>query len=251
MAVNRNKTQRGSVLLISLAILVVLTLMTFAISNSVLLQDKVVVNHRDAALSQQTAESALRDAEKLLTTQEYDVEEFTFSGEQGLYRGFCGVDSDNSKYKHLNEWINEDDEEEGIDHECLYNHVGSYLRTIANENPFTASYWSNAKSRQATTAVSCPFGDNCPCPDSTNGNCSSTETGHHFELGRYQIILVSVDFPFDDISDAKKITMIDNQYQSRTDKGESYFLYKIIATGTGRDTKNRQVLNSYFTALAP
>lgn len=229
--------QQGSVLLISLAILIILTLMTFAVSNSVLLQDKAVINHRDNTLAQQVAEAALKDAENLLRTQEYGIEDFPFEGNTGLYRGYCEV-IEKVQYAAYN-----------ASPDCLETNQQSYLHTIAMQDPFTKAYWNN--SRLAKTATHCSYGENCPCQGSSaSGGCSTTESEPHFELGRYQVILLSVEFPFDDISDAKKITMIDNQYESRTDKGETYFLYKVIATGTGLDPNTRKVLVSYFTALA-
>lgn len=123
--------QRGSVLLISLALLLVLTLMTFTISNSVLLQEKMATSNRDDALAMQIAESALRDAELLANT--FSESEYTVAGNQGLYNGMCD-----------------------------YSTTSCYLNTLAEENMFTDTYWTTTNSREATTEIQCTHGDACP-----------------------------------------------------------------------------------------
>lgn len=126
-----NKQQQGSVLLISLGLLVVLTLMTFTISNSVLLQEKMTTSNRDDALAMQIAESALRDAELLANT--FAEAEYTLQGNQGLYLGMCDY----------------------ADADC-------YLNSLAEGDMFDDAYWDNTKSRAATTEIACSHGTACP-----------------------------------------------------------------------------------------
>lgn len=123
--------QQGSVLLISLALLLVLTLMTFTISNSVLLQEKMTTSNRDDALAMQVAESALRDAELLTNT--FTMAEYTAAGNQGLYNGMCD-----------------------------YSDSSCYLNSLVEDDMFDDSYWTNANSRAADTDILCTHGAACP-----------------------------------------------------------------------------------------
>lgn len=129
----KNK-QDGSVLLISLMLLIVLTLMTFTISNSVLLQEKMTTSNRDDTLALQVAESALRDAEVLANT--FAETEFTSTGNQGLYDG-----------------------------QCTWSDAGCYLNTLSNENMFDDAYWTETNSRLAPTVIACTYGPACPVTD--------------------------------------------------------------------------------------
>ena len=128
--------QQGSVLLISLMLLIVLTLMTFTISNSVLLQGKMTGSIRDDTLALQVAESALNDAERFVNTRE--LADYTLAGNQGLYDGQCDID----------------------DASCYLN-----IFDDTDFDIFSALQWVDNNSRAATTPVACPFGDACPLPD--------------------------------------------------------------------------------------
>lgn len=222
--------QQGSILLISLALLVILTLMTFTVSNSVLLQEKMGAGNRDNVLALQVAEMALKDAEQWAMDNTATVfSSFQIEGNTGLYRGFCRV-GDNSKFSEHS--INSDD--------CL-NNSQSYLKTIAKEDMFSDDYWASTSSRAASTQIACPHGDACP-----------VQNPPRYQAGRYQLILLDVSFQPDDISGSDRVTMLDNQYQARDEgAGDYYFLYKVIATGTGLNGKGRRVLVSHFAAPSP
>lgn len=123
--------QQGSVLLISLGLLIILTLMTFTISNKVLLQERMTTGHRDDALALQIAETALRDAERSIITR--TKTDYTMAGSQGLYNGMCGIS----------------------DPDC-------YILNVADIDLFADSSWAAANSREATTEIPCAFEDACP-----------------------------------------------------------------------------------------
>ena len=123
--------QQGSVLLISLMLLVILTLMTFAISNSVLLQGKMTGSIRDDTLALQVAEFALSDAERFVNDS--DLSHFTLSGDRGLYDGQCDTE----------------------DADCV-------IKEFAGLDLFADSAWTDDNSRPATTPIACPFGNACP-----------------------------------------------------------------------------------------
>jgi type IV pilus assembly protein PilX len=78
-------TQRGSVLLISLMILIVLTLLTFTAAKNVLLQEKMVASTRDSMLALEVAEAALLDAEARAFGMTYSDD-----GSTGAYQE-CGL----------------------------------------------------------------------------------------------------------------------------------------------------------------
>lgn len=84
--------QKGSVLLMSLMLLIVVTLLTFSVTQTVLLQEKMTNNDRDAALTLQVAEAALLAGEariKTLTLADFDTK-FSIEGEgkNGTEKGF-------------------------------------------------------------------------------------------------------------------------------------------------------------------
>lgn len=124
--------QQGSVLLISLGLLVVLTLMTFGISNSIIMQERLVADSRSDSLALEVAESALIDAESFLMGVE--MSGFTKSGNQGLYWGECDYG----------------------DGECYA------LTDLPSDNLFEAEHWESSKSREASTVIPCSHGDLCP-----------------------------------------------------------------------------------------
>lgn len=63
----KSTRQEGSVLLISLVILIVLTLLTFSSARGVLLQEKMSASTRDSILALEVAEAAVRVAETRVT----------------------------------------------------------------------------------------------------------------------------------------------------------------------------------------
>ncbi|HEY9032500.1 MAG TPA: PilX N-terminal domain-containing pilus assembly protein [Pseudomonadales bacterium] len=195
--------QRGSILLISLMLLVVLTLMTFTISNSVLLQSRMSGAVRDDSLALQVAESALRDGERLVSNSVPD--DFTLTGNAGFYDGRCDTDE-----------------------------ADCYLNTFENLDFFADGSWTDADSRQATTPVKCPHGSACPQTDA-------------FIPGRFKVVMLGeVDLS---ISGAERISAVTNQYQDQNEgAAPTFFLYRVIATGTGVDASNRRVIVSHFAA---
>lgn len=210
--------QQGSVLLISLGLLVVLTLITFTVSNSVLLQEKMTSSNRDDALALQVAETALRDAERKAST--HTKSEYTLAGALGLYDGRPKTAA-------------------GADNCVLNGTPKCYLETMADDDLFNDDTWKNTNSQKATTNIACQYGDACPL-----------QSPARYESGRYKLILLDDDYDIS-ISGSTKITVVDNQYQAR-DEGANptYWLFKVIAMGTGVDGKNRRVLVSHFAAPA-
>lgn len=69
--------QRGSVFLISLMLLIVVTLLTFTVSESVLLQEKMTGSSRDNELALQAAEYALMQGEAAVRGM--DLNKFTYA----------------------------------------------------------------------------------------------------------------------------------------------------------------------------
>lgn len=123
--------QSGSVLLISLGLLVILTLMTFGISNSIVMQERLTADSRSDSLALEVAESALIDAETFLAG--IDMSNFTKAGNQGLYFGECAADDD-----------------------CYA------LSDLPAEDMFLADAWQQVNSREASTDIPCSHGDLCP-----------------------------------------------------------------------------------------
>lgn len=211
--------QQGSVLLISLGLLVVLTLMTFAVSNSVLLQEKMASANRDDALALQVAETALRDAEREALL--HGKAAYTLAGTGGLYDGRPKNDS-------------------GADN-CKVNSTPKcYIQTMAGDSLFDDDAWKAGNSIAATTVIACEHGDACPIQSPIAS----------YQSGRFKLILLDTDFD-PSISGSTKITIVDNQYQARDEGANAvYWLFKVIATGTGVDENNRRVLVSHFAAPA-
>lgn len=129
--------QQGSVLLISLGVLVVLTLMSFGLSNSILLQERLTADTRSDSLALEVVESALIDAEEFLLGIEVDA--FTAAGNEGLYKG--------------------DKNCAALGSECYA------LSELPSVDLFSTELWTDNNSRVATTAIPCPHGDVCPLPD--------------------------------------------------------------------------------------
>lgn len=209
--------QRGSVLLISLMLLIILTLMTFTLSNSVLLQQKMTTENKDDALALQVAEFALRDAEQ--SASAFAVAGyFTKQGSSGLYDGRNNPPSDHSSCD-----IEDDD--------C-------YLKSLDGLDYFDSSNWVDSNSRVGTTKVPCPHGDACPVD------------GAYYQSGRYKMVLLGeVDIT---LSGSNSIRVINNQNQNADDIiTTKYWLYRVIATGTGVGESSRRVIVSHFVAPAP
>jgi len=77
--------QRGSVLLISLVVLLVLTLLGLSGMRSTVLEEKMAGNMRDSELAFQAAEAALREAERFIETDIISIVAFDNDGSDGLY----------------------------------------------------------------------------------------------------------------------------------------------------------------------
>lgn len=81
---NYKNKQSGSVLLISLMMLIVLTLLTFSTSKSTLLQEKMTSSSRDNVLALEVAHAALLDAERSILDDPAFLPE---GSSAGLYDG--------------------------------------------------------------------------------------------------------------------------------------------------------------------
>lgn len=120
--------QEGMVLLASLMLLVVMTLLTFATSRSVLLQEKMTSATRDNILTMEAAEAAIREAESLAANPQTVFT--TNGGTGGVYDGDCDTSES----------------------DCFINVVSQYADGL-----FDDAFWN--RSTTATVGVSC--GDNC------------------------------------------------------------------------------------------
>ena len=117
------KKQQGSILLLSLFILLGITLLTLSASKSTLMQQKVTSHTKDSLLALQVAEAALLEAQSIATLQEYTVN----GGSAGFYDGECNVSD-----------------------------TGCYLASITD--PFADGFWGN--STLANNSIQCGNGDN-------------------------------------------------------------------------------------------
>jgi len=77
--------QRGSVLLISLVILMILTLVGVSSMRNTTMEEKMAGNMRDKGLSFQAAEATLRAAEKYIEDNVISTQAFDTNGSDGLY----------------------------------------------------------------------------------------------------------------------------------------------------------------------
>ncbi len=87
---NRHKKQTGSVLIISLVLLLIMTLLGISSIQMTTLDEKMAANFQDKQKSLQAAESAIRYALAQLDNDNYDIEDFvdnasTNNGDNGLY----------------------------------------------------------------------------------------------------------------------------------------------------------------------
>ena len=129
------KKQQGSVLLISLMLLIVVTLLTFTASETVLLQEKMASGSKDTELALQVAEAALLEAEATVRGMNRNtfLNAFSITGDAGTQGYYDGTSCD------------------GTDANCYMN----TLRDLFDNNT-----WVNAI--PATNGVECGNGDpNC------------------------------------------------------------------------------------------
>lgn len=117
------QTQKGSVLLISLALLVVLTLTVFGVSSQVLNQQKLTVNYKDDVFALQVAEAAMKDAERKM--EFIEAREFTESGNNGFYDGECVTATQSCQY----------------------------IEDVLLEDLFELEAWGSGNSREANTEI--------------------------------------------------------------------------------------------------
>jgi len=91
MMPSRPRQQRGAVLVVGLLLLVILTVLSTAATQSTVLQERMAGNDRDRNLAFQAAEAALRDAEAYIQSEvapfsPFQANSFTTGGDQkGLY----------------------------------------------------------------------------------------------------------------------------------------------------------------------
>jgi len=79
-----HKKQSGSVLMVSLIILISLTLLVLSGSQTVVVQEKMTFAVRDAHIAMEIAESGIRDAEEVLEAFT-DMSPFNDAGTNGFY----------------------------------------------------------------------------------------------------------------------------------------------------------------------
>lgn len=136
----RRHGQQGSVLLVSLMLLIVVTLLTFTVAENVFLQEKMTNNDKDNELSLQVAESALLEGEARIRALNLVAFDGAFSlkgdGSAGSVAGhYDGTTCD------------------GTNPDCYVNLLS---------NPFDEDTWVNAIE---TATVSCGNGeDECKLP---------------------------------------------------------------------------------------
>ena len=81
MSIKSKSSQQGSVLLVSLMLLILVTLLTFSMTDDVNIQQKVIGNTRDHMLALQVAEQAVLEAEANISSLAYTAN----GGTAGLY----------------------------------------------------------------------------------------------------------------------------------------------------------------------
>jgi type IV pilus assembly protein PilX len=77
--------QSGSVLIISLIVMLVLTILGVSGMKSAVLEEKMAGNMRDSQLAFQAAEATLKEAEKFIENNVVSVSNFDTDGSDGLY----------------------------------------------------------------------------------------------------------------------------------------------------------------------
>ena len=208
---SRASYQKGSVLLISLMILIVLTLLTFTTTRSVLLQEKMTANTRDTMLALQVAEAAIAEAEAKTATFSY-----TLDGTNGFYDGTtCDGDTE------------EDSGEVDGDNNPIV--IKCYMNAIMD----MGGYFSDAtwvKSTEADDGITCGNGDS---------NCELKGRYIVVDLGQRTITL----------SGQSSVLTVANHYQDQNVKSVGNVnVYKIIARGHGLNPAAQKVVVSYYAA---
>lgn len=79
------KRQNGSVLIISLIVMLILTILGVSGMKSSVLEEKMAGNVRDKQLAFQAAEATLREAEKYIDANVVSITAFDTDGSDGLY----------------------------------------------------------------------------------------------------------------------------------------------------------------------
>lgn len=79
------RTQRGSVLIISLIIMVVLTILGVSGMKTTQLEEKMAGNLKDSQLAFQAAEATLKQAEQYIDSNIVSISSFDDDGSDGLY----------------------------------------------------------------------------------------------------------------------------------------------------------------------
>jgi type IV pilus assembly protein PilX len=83
---NKNTSrQNGSVLIISLIVMLVLTILGVSGMKSSIVEEKMAGNVRDKQLAFQAAEATLREAEKYIEENVFSIAAFDTDGSDGLY----------------------------------------------------------------------------------------------------------------------------------------------------------------------
>jgi len=80
-----NQNQSGSVLIISLIVMLVLTVLGVSGMKSSVMEEKMAGNMRDSQLAFQAAEATLKEAERHIETNVVSVANFDTNGSDGLY----------------------------------------------------------------------------------------------------------------------------------------------------------------------
>jgi len=82
---SQHNSQQGSVLIISLVIMVVLTILGVSGMRTTLLEEKMAGNMRDSQLAFQAAEATLKQAEQYIEHNVVSISSFDNDGSDGLY----------------------------------------------------------------------------------------------------------------------------------------------------------------------
>lgn len=82
---NQAHRQSGSVLIISLIVMLVLTILGVSGMKSAVLEEKMAGNMRDSQLAFQAAEATLREAEQYIENNIVSIANFDTNGSDGLY----------------------------------------------------------------------------------------------------------------------------------------------------------------------
>lgn len=199
--------QQGSVLVISMMILIAVTLVTFTSSRSALLQENLTANHRDDVVALQVAMAGMEDAKELLSAlPPVDNSAFPFKDQgknaQGMYDG----------------------------RNCTFNDAYCYMNAL--NDLFDENYWSNANAyTEDATGIPCNNGvSNCRL----KGKYAIVFLGNADELfigGGAKPTLVTTDYA---------------NPKPQGGKGSFIGLFKVISYGAGLNPNNVKVISNYF-----